>query len=378
MYVGLKDGDSEAFVDYDGDMSDITSAEWQEWNIELSDFTGVTMTDVRRIYIGFGNRANVLPGGGEGVVYMDDIRIYPPKCVPALGPALDFSGDCVVGFAEIGILSDEWLKTDKILAVSAPLTGPVGHWQMNEGTGTDVSDSSGNNYDGTAEGSYSWVTGKIGSSAIEFTGGKVLVPDGGSAPLLNPSAEVTVSAWVKYSSAPGDYTARVVAKGYDAGDNENYGLQVTSGDQASFFIRDSNHVNFGLDSDETLPNDEWVHIAGTYDGTDVKVYINGDLAGSEDATAGTGLLLQDSNGLAIGDAVDVDREFPGAVDDARVYGYALTDAEVAYIGTQGTGNVPLTSIANIYDSEPAGQKAVNFRDYAELMLHWLEEKLWPE
>ncbi|MHC4213796.1 MAG: LamG domain-containing protein [Planctomycetota bacterium] len=43
MSVGLEDGDSNSFIDYDGDMNDIKIAEWQEWNIVLSDFTGVDM-----------------------------------------------------------------------------------------------------------------------------------------------------------------------------------------------------------------------------------------------------------------------------------------------------------------------------------------------
>ncbi|MHC4215223.1 MAG: LamG domain-containing protein, partial [Planctomycetota bacterium] len=43
MSIGLGDGDSNSFIDYDGDMNDIKIAEWQEWNIVLSDFTGVDM-----------------------------------------------------------------------------------------------------------------------------------------------------------------------------------------------------------------------------------------------------------------------------------------------------------------------------------------------
>ena len=373
MYVGLADSDSETFIDYNGDMNDIKVSDWQEWNVPLSGFTNVSMSGVEKVYIGFGDRADVPPGGGEGVVYFDNLRIYPPKCVPENGPAYDLSGNCIVNLVDVKIMGSEWLKSDKALAVSAPPTGPVGHWEF-EG---NADDSSGNNYNGTAEGSYSWVSGKIGSSAIEFTGGKVLVPDDGKTPLLNPATEVSVTAWVKYSEAPEEYTARVVVKGNDENDSENYGLHVNDRDEASFFIRDSNHINYDHSSDEILPHDEWVHIAGVFDGNDVKVYINGDMDSSEDASESTGMLLQDPNGLAIGDAVDVDREFPGAVDDARVYNYALTDAEVAYIGTEGTGIVPLTSIANIYDAEPVGQKAVNFRDYAHLLNSWLEEILWP-
>jgi hypothetical protein len=375
MYVGLADSDSDYFIDYDGDMNDIKLSEWQEWNIPLSGFTGVTLTDVRTVYIGFGDPYAV-SAGGSGTVYMDDIRLYPPKCVPNRGPAYDFSGDCVVGYAEIAMMGDEWLLSDQMVPVSEPLTPPVGHWEMDEGDFNTVSDSSGNNYHGTTEGSFSWITGKIGSWAIDFTGGKVVVSDDGNTPLLNPASEVSVTAWVNYSQAPG-YSARVIVKGIDTGDGESYGLELNEDDEPSFLVRDSSHGNHGLSSGETLAHDEWTHIAGVYDGTDIKVYVNGFLAASDGSASGM-LLLQDTNDLAIGDAVDVDRAFPGAVDDARVYDYGLTDAEVAYIGTETTGYVPMPpTTMNLVNDEPDGEKAVNFRDYAELMLYWLDEQLWP-
>jgi hypothetical protein len=382
MSIGLEDGDSNSFIDYGfygEDMNDIRIAEWQEWDIALSDFTGVDMTDVRTMYIRFGDPYAV-SAGGSGTVYMDDIRLYPPKCVPSEGPLYDWGpgdGDCVVGFYELTKMQDEWLWTDDLVDVCEPLIGPVGHWEMDEGDSNTVSDSSGSNYHGTAQGSYSWVAGKIGSSAIDFTGGKVVVTDKGATPLLNPASEVSVMAWVNGSQSPDGYTARVIVKGIDAGDGESYGLEVSADDEPSFLIRDSNHGGHGLDSGKTLVHGEWMHIAGVYDGNNIKVYVNGGLADSNSNALGFPL-LQDVNDLIIGDAGDVEREFPGAVDDARVYGYGLTDAEVAYIGTENTGNVKLVSITNIYDDEPIGEKAVNFRDFAVLMNSWLVEQLWPE
>jgi hypothetical protein len=39
---------------------------------------------------------------------------------------------------------------------------------------------------------------------------------------------------------------------------------------------------------------------------------------------------------------------------------------------------PLLSAYDIYDGEPAGEKAINIRDLAVVLNSWLEEKLWPE
>lgn len=78
MYVGLEDSrgiGSYADVKY-ADMNDITEPDWHEWNIALQDFgdSGVVLTDVNKVYIGFGNRAAPTPGG-TGKVYIDDIRL---------------------------------------------------------------------------------------------------------------------------------------------------------------------------------------------------------------------------------------------------------------------------------------------------------------
>jgi hypothetical protein len=84
MYVGLSDGnDTYAEVRYGDyregeDMNDIKLAEWQEWNIELSDFNLVDLADANNLHIGFGDRDNPAPGG-NGTVYFDDIRLYVPR-----------------------------------------------------------------------------------------------------------------------------------------------------------------------------------------------------------------------------------------------------------------------------------------------------------
>jgi len=377
MYCGIEDaGSNYADVQYGDqqgeDMSDVQVAEWHEWNIAISGFSGTAPGDVRSLFIGFGERGSGT-AGGSGTLYFDDICLYLPRCVPdKLKPEYDFSGNCIVDIADVGIMAEAWLAADACLPAAAPTDDPVGWWKLDG----NADDSSSYANHGAAQGSFEWVTGHIDTGAIEFTGdgGRVLVPN---AAQLNPTSAVTATAWVNYSQTPG-YSARILAKGADAGDNEAYVIQLTSDDQASFFIRtEPNHVVEGVDSPEdSLAHDTWVHVAGSYDGDTVNVYVNGRLADSDSIGAET--IIVDSNGLAIGDAVDVDRAFIGKVDDVRVYDVALSDENVAYIATQGTGYVPLQAEVNIHDAEAAGSKAVNFKDFAELMTAWLEQKLWPQ
>jgi hypothetical protein len=52
---------------------------WTQWLIDLKAFSdqGVDLTDVGKLYIGFGDKNN-LQAGGLGLVFFDDIRLYRP------------------------------------------------------------------------------------------------------------------------------------------------------------------------------------------------------------------------------------------------------------------------------------------------------------
>jgi len=360
-------------------VSDITDEEWHEWNIPIADFTGVTYGSIKSIIIGIGDRDAVGAQGADGDLYFDDIRLYPLRCVPEFGPEYDWSGNCIVDIADIGIMGEEWLRHDAVLDYEAPTVGPVGHWELDEGDGSWTADSSGNFNDGTLEDEYTWVAGKVGDYAIEFTGddgGRVRVEH---SPELMPDTAVSVTAWI-YATEEPDYSARIVAKGEDEGDWEPYYMEFDGG--VLWAIRDANdanHDNHAVESDNELWLDDWIHVAGTYDGDVVALYVNGQLEDSN-SFGDIGGWLHDTNDLSIGNRSDAnDRGFIGRIDDVRVYGYALNALQVAYVATAPAydGYVALNAQTDIYDGEDRGQKTVNFRDLAFLMDYWLDEKLWP-
>jgi hypothetical protein len=351
-------------------MNAVLKSEWTEWNMEIKEFNSPDVVDpcaVTSLFIGFGNRNNDSTPGGDGIVYFDDIRLYIPRCVPAYGPAYDFSGNCIVDWADVRLMALQWLRTDAYVSpVVNPGTGNlVGHWELDEGTGKTANDSSLYANHGSVMGSYSWVAGWIGPYAVEFTDGRVLVPD---AAQLKPPAQVS-------AAVPGG-SARVVVKG--GNDKEAYCIEVGEADDMTFYVGDVNGERYFADSNEgdTYP-DEWLHLAGTYDGTLVKTYVNARVVGDNNEAVAIPL-SQDPNGLAIANRSDAnDRPLKATVDDVRIYNRALTSAEVAYLATGGSGYVPLNSRVNIWDAEPAGKKAINIKDLAVLLDVWLQQKLWP-
>jgi hypothetical protein len=109
MYVALKDNDSAAVVYYDGNPDDVREPEWHQWDIKLTNFINVELSNVKNVYIGFGNRDTHPTPGGSGLVYFDDIRLYPSRCVPNCVKG-NFNDDCVVDYADLEIITDEWLN----------------------------------------------------------------------------------------------------------------------------------------------------------------------------------------------------------------------------------------------------------------------------
>lgn len=168
----------------------------------------------------------------------------------------------------------------------------------------------------------------------------------------------------------------LVAKGED--DEETFGLEVNPDNALTFIIRGPKSGDLhDLGSKDALPCNYWIHVAGTYDGNNLTSYVNGQVE-LADQIGSVALFADVNDALTIaGRWKDTDERFIGTVDDVRVYNKGLSDAEIAYLATEGTGLFVMQSPANLYDKEELGDRAVNFRDYAVLAENWLEKKLWP-
>jgi hypothetical protein len=396
MYLGVHDTSGEyaemRYGDREGeDMNDLKVEEWQRWDVPFVWFTdsnaavsaNIDFSSISSVYLGFGNRFDPV-SAGKGTVFFDDVRLNMPYCVPEYGPTGDLNGDCVVGVADVGKMTEDWLERDVNfpdlgIDIEEPCDANLaGHYELDG----DPCDSSGNDYDGTIEGFYYWAEGRIGQYAVGLKGGWVFVEDEGNTPELRPRHEVSVMAWINRAERNSN-TVRVVIKGRD--DHETYGLEIDDDDQElQFYVCDANELDddepkeYQIEGEQELPVDEWVHIAGTYDGSELTAYLNGQVEGT--LTPGPNELYSDANdGLGIGgrwDDDDDDERFIGEIDDVRVYDYGLSQAEVAWIATEGSGVFLMTSKANFQLDAP-DPEVINFRDFAKLFDYWGDEQLWP-
>jgi hypothetical protein len=112
LYVAVGDSTGKKSpVITNTDPNAVLQSVWQEWNISLSQFTGVNLKGITKMYIGTGNRTSP-KAGGSGSLYFDDIRLYPSRCLPAiLKPAADVNSDCVVDYLDLDTMANQWLMS---------------------------------------------------------------------------------------------------------------------------------------------------------------------------------------------------------------------------------------------------------------------------
>src|SRR5262249_13558923 len=100
-----------------------------------------------------------------------------------------------------------------------------------------------------------------------------------SSPSLNPTSQVTVEAWVRVNSLSGIVSG--IAGTWDSisGSNRSYGLWINGG-KAQFFLSHTGGDFNSVTGTTSLQVGMWYHLAGTFDGTTLKVYVNGALEGT--------------------------------------------------------------------------------------------------
>ena len=201
--------------------------------------------------------------------------------------------------------------------------GLVGWWTMDRITGTTVVDSSGSGNNGAEVGGPVQVAGKIGQ-ALSFNGTSQYVNVSAGANLQN--TVWTYSVWIK-----GDHAPNTSVISQPLADGALYSnLQLDWDHTNSAFEQSCAFSNGGswysVKIQRALQANTWYNIACSYDGSTLKVYLNGVLNNSFSVSAtpntASGPLTVGANPTGGGSY------FPGSIDDVRIYNRALTAAEV--------------------------------------------------
>jgi len=182
---------------------------------------------------------------------------------------------------------------------------------------------------------------------------------------LNISGQITLEAWVKPGPTQGD-PARIISHGPPVPTSFDSTLLTVGGSMLSsneVFLRidgsGANYVVGSYDGTNTysasyavpsgdLGGGNWIHLVGTYDGANWKLFRNGTQVAS--AAAAVGALPVNGGGWAVGSTGSgFPGEFTGGIDEVAIYNTALTPTKIAahyLIGKVGAAVLTITKSGN--------------------------------
>ncbi len=186
------------------------------------------------------------------------------------------------------------------------------------GAANDVTDSSGSNHNGTTNGGANTIAeGKFGRAGdFDGTNDYISVPNSSA---INPSTAITVELWAKSDTATWNSSYMLASK------RNSYILgPISGGTEMRFYIYSSGAWRYASYT-PSISITEWHHYAGTFDGTNIRLFIDGVQVG---VTSYSGTISSDTGPLSIGRDDGQTRYFDGKMDDVAVYSRALGVTEI--------------------------------------------------
>ena len=210
-------------------------------------------------------------------------------------------------------------------------------------------DSSGNNNNGVVNGSTETIDGRLGRAYI-FDGidDEIITTNSES---LNITEQITISTWVKFKT--NTEFERIVAKSHTSGSQpfSMYALTRVGGTFHPTELEGQVRMELAQGGTQhivhstSIPQEgEWVHIVGTYNGTNMSLYYNGVLetsgqgiwdSDSESFVTMSGPIDSNNMPLAIGSDGLSGNYFNGTIDDVIIYNRALTQNEISAMYSAG-------------------------------------------
>ena len=187
----------------------------------------------------------------------------------------------------------------------------MGIWSFDRVSGITIPDDSGNGNAGTSATAIWLENGGIIRGALKFASGFSIVQVN-NADSLDAEKTITIEGWIWLN---GDTSQNIVWK------DSSYQLEYKFS-QIVFTLWDSLGGMTTLAADARITPKKWHHIAATYDGANMKVYLDSNAIGGKDIN----ITINKSNyGLIIGIGDEINYSI---LDEVRVYGRSFSAAQI--------------------------------------------------
>jgi len=161
--------------------------------------------------------------------------------------------------------------------------------------------------------------------AFDFTNSYISVPNSAT---LSPSTGITLEAWIKADAyAANSWENVIISKDGWASGNQGYVLRTGANGILSFNFS-SNGTWKEVVSSAVMSTGNWYHVAGTYDGATLRIYINGI---EQNSLAFAGPITNGSYDINIGRAaytIGGTRYFDGVIDEVKIWSSAISEASI--------------------------------------------------
>lgn len=258
--------------------------------------------------------------------------------------AIDFSGN----------ESSRSVAINVTTAQAPPSPQPVYYWKLDETAGNSTNEAiNGLPYQLENISGNEWLTGVL-NGALNFDGNNDDDDYIDLGSLDAPVSSVTFSAWINPDDLDGAGEGRILAKSTGISESDHYWMLSTIKSGSVFVPRVRLRANGSVttligNSEQHVRENQWQHIAATYDGSILRLFLNGVQVGT---VSKSGTVDQNANVLAaIGNTPSGDtagRAFSGRIDDVCIFDQALSATNIQNIYNNGSA-----ALCDNFGSSPA-------------------------
>ncbi len=205
----------------------------------------------------------------------------------------------------------------------------IGWWRFEEGSGDTAKDSSGNDHHGTLLGTPEWAAGPKGG-AIVFDPDGCIGMDCGVFDPTDGTGTFSLALWAFWDGTGDIQHFLTKSNGWGA-DTMMVQVELWANNASAAHTErvGASYQPIGSVPFFLMPVNEWVHLAWTFDGSNMRVYLNGvDEVGPKPFSIGPNVDAQVEIGYNSNRSPANERTFHGSFDEVRLYSHALSDVEV--------------------------------------------------